>query len=354
MPAATAPRRYMRHQSIWLADDGWGVDVIDQAALPAQCSIRRLGSVGDVLGAIATGHVRGPGLISVTAGYGLALAARRDPDMVPVMAAWHTLAATDPRCPRLRGVLDRMREVMDVTPPAERAARAYLEANAIATEELAANLAIGRHAMGLLRRVGAGGGDGLPQTLLLASEPGWLSGVGWGAASAGLYLAQEQVDLRRATGGVLGEDIAPPQVVTIGPLAAWEMVEAGIPHSPCIAEEAVDLVRRGVVERLFVAALRASSRGDVLAPAGTADLARAAREAGAPLHVCLPSSAINWQAMGPTAIAAPGMDILPLPLIDGFVTDRGMVAAEAGALIDRFPDHEPMSFTADLPAANDA
>lgn len=353
MPAVPPSRRYMRHQSIWLADDGWGVEVIDQTALPAQCQVRRLSSVGDILGAIMGGTVRGPGLISVTAGYGLALAARRDPDMVPVMTAWHALAATDPRCPRLRGVLDRMREVLDVTPPGERASRAYMEADAIAAEELASNLAIGRYAMTLLRRVGAGGGDGRAQTVLLASEPGWLSGVGWGAASAGLYLAQEQVDLRRATGGLLGEDIAPPQVVTIGPLTAWEMVEAGIPHSPCDWEEALDLVRRGVVERLFVAALRANPRGDVLVPAGTADLARAAREAGRSVHVCLPASAINWQALGPTAIAAAGLDILPLSLIDGFVTDRGLVAAETDALQDRFPDHEPLSL-GDLPAANDA
>lgn len=353
MPAAASPRRYVRHQSIWLADDGWGVEVIDQTSLPAQCHIRRLASVGDVLGAIVGGVVRGPGLISVLAGYGLALAAKRDPDIVPVMTAWHALAATDPRCPRLRGVLDRMREVLDVTPPPERAHRAYMEADIIAGEELAANLAIGRHAMGLLRRVGAGGGDGTPQTLLLAAEPGWLSSVGWGSASAGLFLAQEQVDLRRATGGVLGEDIAPPQVVTMGPLAAWEMVEAGIPHSPCDPDGALDLVRRGVVERLFVAAIRASARGDVLVPAGTGELARAAKVAGAPLHVCLPAAAINWQALGPGTITAAGADILPLSLITGFVTDRGPVPADADALLDRFPDHEPMSF-GDLPAANDA
>ncbi len=353
MPAAASPRRYIRHQSIWLADDGWGVEVIDQTTLPTHCHISRLASVGDVLGAIVGGVVRGPGLISVLAGYGLALAAKRDPDIVPVMTSWHALAATDPRCPRLRGVLDRMREVLDVTPPAERAQRAYMEADAIASEELAANLAIGRHAMGMLRRVGAGGGDGKPQTLLLAAEPGWLSSVGWGPASAGLFLAQEQVDLRRATGGVLGEDIAPPQVVTIGPLAAWEMVEAGIPHSPCDPDGALDLVRRGVVERLFVAAIRASARGDVVVPAGTGELARAAKVAGAPLHVCLPAAAINWQALGPGTITAPGTDILPLSLITGFVTDRGPVAAEADALLDRFPDHEPMSF-GDLPAANDA
>lgn len=353
MSAASALRRYVRHQSIWLADDGWGVEVIDQTALPGQCHIRRLSSVGDVLGAIVGSVVRGPGLISVLAAYGLALAARRDPDMVPVMTAWHALAATDPRCPRLRGVLDRMREVLDVTPPGDRRERAYLEADTIASEELAANLAIGRHAMALLRRVGPGGGDGARQTLLLAAEPGWLSSVGWGAASAGLYLAQEQVDLRRATGGVLGEDIAPPLVVTIGPLAAWEMVEAGIPHSPCDQDGAIDLVRRGMVDRIFVAALRSSGRGDVLVPAGTCDLAQAAKDASVPLHVCLPASAINWQAVGPVTIGAAGADILPLSLISGFVTDRGLVAAEADALMNRFPDHDPASFW-DVPAANDA
>ncbi len=353
MPTDPPSWRYMRHQSIWLADDGWSVEVIDQTALPAQCLMRRLTSPGEVLSAIAAGVVQGAGLVSVAAAYGLALAARRDPDMVPIMTAWHALAASDPRCPRLRGVLDRMREVFDVTPPGDRPQRGYVEADAIAAEELAANLAIGRHAMGLMRRIGPGGGGGRPQTLLLLSEPGWLGGVGWGAASAGLFLAQEQVDLRLATGGVLGEDVAPPHVITVGPLAAWEMVEAGIPHSPVDLAGATDLVQRGIVERVFVAAMRASPRGDCLVPAGYPDLVRVARKAGVAIHVCLPSSAIQWQAMTPTALMAPGREILPLTLTDGFVTDRGLCAADPSALADRFPDHDTM-FDEELPAANDA
>ncbi|MFV3077470.1 hypothetical protein [Niveispirillum fermenti] len=351
MPTEPASRRYMRHQSIWLADDGWSVEVVDQARLPAEWVTRRLCSPGDVLSAMSGGSLQGPGLIAVAAAYALALAARRDPDMVPVMTAWHALAALDPRCPRLRGVLDRMREVLDVTPPADRSVRAYDEANAIAMEDLAANLAIGRHAMGLLRRIGAGGGGGLPQTVLLLSEPGWLSGVGWGTASAGLFLAQEQVDLRQATGGVLGEDVAPPHVVTIGPLAAWEMVEAGIPHSPCDMEGAADLIRRQVVERVLVAALRAVPRGDSLVPAGMGGLVRLARAGGIPVHVCLPAAAINWQGL--TMAPVPGLDILPLSLIDGFVTDRGTCPPAVGALSERFPDHEPVHGT-DTSAANDA
>lgn len=353
MPTAPPYRRYMRHQSIWLADDGWSVEVIDQSALPALCVTRRLTSPGEVLTAITAGAVQGPGLVSVAAAYGLALAARRNPDMVPIMTAWHALAKIDPRCPRLRGVLDRMREVFDVNPPDERAARGYMEADAIATEELATNLAIGRHAMGLLRRVGPGGGGGRPQTVLLLTEPGWLGNVGWGAASAGLYLAQEQVDLRMATGGVLGEDVAPPHVITIGPLTAWEMVEAGVPHSPVDLDNAADLVRRGIVEQVFVAALRASPRGDCLVPAGYGDLLRIAREAGIAIHVCLPASAINWQALSPSVLAARGREILPLSQIDDFVTDRGLCPAAPSALAERFPDHDTM-FDEELPAANDA
>lgn len=353
MSADPTQRRYLRHQSIWLADDGWSVDIIDQSLLPGQCRMRRLSSVADILLALTDGAIRGPGLVAVAAAYALALAARRDPDMVPIMAAWHTLAAHDPRCPRLRGTLDRMREVMDITPPADRAARAYTEAESIAGEDLAANMAIGRHGLSLLRRVGVGGGDGRPQTLLLLSESGWLSGVGWGSASAPLFLAQEQVELRRTTGGVLGEDVAPPHVVTLGPLSTWEMVEAGIPHSPCDLDAAAELVRRRVVERLFVAALRTTARGDTLAPAGTAHLARVARDAGVPVSVAVPAGAIHWQAVTPGAIAAPGMDILTLGMISGFITDRGLCQPDPDALADRFPDHEPLTASG-LPAANDA
>ncbi|WP_445376617.1 hypothetical protein [Niveispirillum fermenti] len=53
MPTEPASRRYMRHQSIWLADDGWSVEVVDQARLPAEWVTRRLCSPGDVLSAMS-------------------------------------------------------------------------------------------------------------------------------------------------------------------------------------------------------------------------------------------------------------------------------------------------------------
>ena len=63
-------------RTIWLNDDGWSVEVIDQTCLPHRLSTLRLANVEDAARAIATMIVRGAPLIGATAAYGMALAMR--------------------------------------------------------------------------------------------------------------------------------------------------------------------------------------------------------------------------------------------------------------------------------------
>ena len=66
------------YRSIWVDDDGWSVDIIDQTRLPHALEILTLTTCEDAARAIATMQIRGAPLIGATAAYGLCLALRQD------------------------------------------------------------------------------------------------------------------------------------------------------------------------------------------------------------------------------------------------------------------------------------
>ncbi len=134
-------------RTIWQADAGGDVAVIDQTLLPFAFEVRTLRRVEDAATAIRDMVVRGAPLIGVTAAYGVALALREHPGDDSLAAAIETLVATRPTAVNLRWAAERMRRTVATLPPAERAARAYAEAAAIAEEDVASCAAIGRHGL---------------------------------------------------------------------------------------------------------------------------------------------------------------------------------------------------------------
>jgi methylthioribose-1-phosphate isomerase len=327
---------FTRHLSIEVGQDGWSVRLIDQRTLPNRLTFHRADSAADILASIRQGMVRGPARVAVAAAYGLALAARRNADMAAVMAAFYTLIATDLHCPRLRAALDRMREVMDITPKAERAERAMAEADDIAREDLANHMAIGRHGLPLLRTQR----EGQPPSgrILLAAQSGWLSAVGWGAASAALYMAWEQREIWQLTSGLAGDEMPPPAVLAITPLAAWELAEAGIAHAVIDQGGALQTLAYGGVDQVWLALERATPMGDLAVAPELAELAGAARQAGIPVIAALPSVGINWAAGKPSAIAAAALHVLSGDAVDWLVTERGICRADSAALANLFPE----------------
>src|SRR3954468_16243406 len=63
-------------RTIWLAEDGWSVNIIHQTRLPHHLAIWRLVDLEGACKAIRTMQVRGAPLIGAAAAYGLALALR--------------------------------------------------------------------------------------------------------------------------------------------------------------------------------------------------------------------------------------------------------------------------------------
>ena len=68
------------YRTIWLADDGETVEIIDQTKLPHLFEIISLSSVSETARAIRTMQVRGAPLIGATAAYGVALAMQAGAD----------------------------------------------------------------------------------------------------------------------------------------------------------------------------------------------------------------------------------------------------------------------------------
>ena len=67
------------YRSIWVNEDGWSVDIVDQTRLPHIFAVNTLQTLAQACTAIHDMQVRGAPLIGATAAYGLYLAMREDP-----------------------------------------------------------------------------------------------------------------------------------------------------------------------------------------------------------------------------------------------------------------------------------
>src|SRR5438067_119379 len=81
-------------RTIWLAEDGRTVEIIDQTRLPHELVVLRLASAADAARAIRDMQVRGAPLIGAAAAYGVALAMAEDPSEKGLDRAVESLAAT--------------------------------------------------------------------------------------------------------------------------------------------------------------------------------------------------------------------------------------------------------------------
>ena len=96
------------YRTIWVAEDGRSVEIIDQTRLPHAFVTQSLRSLDDAARAIRSMQVRGAPLIGVTAAYGVCLALRDDPSDAALEAACAALLATRPTAVNLRWVVEQL------------------------------------------------------------------------------------------------------------------------------------------------------------------------------------------------------------------------------------------------------
>jgi methylthioribose-1-phosphate isomerase len=335
-----------------LAADGWAVESLDQTRLPGAQVPLRLTTWREAAEAIASMRVRGAPLIGATAAYGLALAARADPSDASLEEAARGLAATRPTAVNLAWALDRVLGVVLPESAPDRARSAYREAEAICAEDVAANRAIGEHGLALFSGLAAGADR--PVQILTHCNAGRLATVGWGTATAPIYLAH-------ARGLGVHVWVSETRPRNQGALTAWELARAGVPHTVVADSACGHLLLGGRVDCCLVGTDRTTAAGDVANKIGTLLKALAAREANVPFWVAAPSSSIDWSIRGGDAIpieerdgsevrralglpaevpvANPAFDVTPARLVSGLITERGVAEASAAGLADLFPDH---------------
>jgi methylthioribose-1-phosphate isomerase len=313
-----------------IQEDGAAVVILDQTRLPRETAFVRLNTLADAAHAIRVMQVRGAPLIGATAAYGVALGLSEGQPLETILS---TLAATRPTAVNLRWALERMKSVLEKSALAGRQDLAWDEARRIAREDAAANAAIGQHGLSILQAIAGRKGK---INVMTHCNAGWLATVAHGTALSPIYAAQ-------AAGLDVHVWVSETRPRNQGRLTAWELAQAGIPHTLIVDNAAGLLLMQGKVDCLIVGADRIAANGDTANKVGTYLKALAAQAHGLPFYVAAPVSTIDFACpdgahipieeraaeeigAGATAVANPAFDVTPAGLISGVITEYGVHA----------------------------
>jgi methylthioribose-1-phosphate isomerase len=319
------------------------LELLDQTLLPQREVVRHYARWEDVADAIRMMVVRGAPAIGVAAAYAVVLAVRESHATTPdalfadLEVASKGLAATRPTAVNLFWALDRMRRtaLACAGQPAEAVrARLLAEAEAIRTEDIAANRAMGVHGVALV-----------PDNarILTHCNAGALATAGYGTALGIVRAAHE-----RGKVALVWVDETRP-VMQGSRLTAWEMVYEGIPHRLIPDVVAGSVMARGDVDLVVTGADRIAANGDTANKIGTYALAVLAQHHRVPFYVAAPFSTIDASlasgaeipieerdanevrrtgthqtAPEDSPVYNPAFDVTPAALITAIVTERGI------------------------------
>jgi methylthioribose-1-phosphate isomerase len=354
-------------RTIWLADDGQTVEIIDQRLLPHELVVARLATLDDTAGAIRDMAVRGAPLIGATAAYGVALAMAADASDVGIAQAIEALGKTRPTAVNLQWALEAMRQTLMPLPPRRRPEAALARAAEIAEEDVAINRAIGEHGLPLIAAAGRRKKGGRVD-ILTHCNAGWLATVDWGTALAPIYRAYDE--------GIpvhVWVDETRPRNQGAS-LTAWELLQHGVPHTIIADNAGGHLMRQGRVDLCITGTDRTTASGDVANKIGTYLKALAARDNDVPFYVALPSPTIDWTLddgdhipiekrdprevthiagwtetgervevrLTPEASPAANyaFDVTPARLVTALITERGVCPASREGLFGLFPERD--------------
>lgn len=141
-------------------------------------------------------------------------------------------------------------------------------------------------------------------------------------------------------------------------LTAWELAQAGVPHTLIPDVAAGHLMATGEVDVILVGADRIAANGDTANKVGTYTLAVLAARHGIPFYVVAPMSSVDLAttdgsdipieerkaievltfrgvriAPPDTDVRNPSFDVTPAELISGIVTDEGVLTAPFGVAL---------------------
>ena len=356
-----------RQRSIQLNPERDGVLVLDQRYLPEKKIEYLIDTSGKAIRAIRDMVIRGAPLIGVTAAYGIWLAARELADadnfQEKMKEAARSLQETRPTAINLAWSLNRQMSIVEKGGAVKETVDHLLhEAERIATEDALMCWKIGNHGLRLIEEIADKKGR---VNLLTHCNAGRLACVEYGTATAPIYLAHEKgIDVH------VWVDETRPRLQGAR-LTAYELGEAGIPHTIIPDNAAGHIMQHGMVDIVIVGCDRLTRFGDACNKIGTYTKALAARDNNLPFYVALPSSTIDWGiedwkeipieqrpdtevnsingfyngehiSMQITPDKSPvanyGFDVTPARLITGIITEEGIKNTERHAKTQRKQD----------------
>lgn len=356
------------YRTIWLADDGRTVEIIDQTRLPHDFVIVPLRNLSDACTAIHDMWVRGAPLIGATAAYGMALAMVGDASDAGLENAYARLYETRPTAVNLRWALERQKALLAPLKPDARVDAAYACAAEVADEDVGICSSIGDHGKRLIEAAWEKRGKPERVNVLTHCNAGWLATVDWGTALAPIYKAHDA--------GIpvhVWVDETRPRNQGAS-LTAWELGQHGVAHTVIVDNVGGHLMQHGEVDLCIVGTDRTAASGDVCNKIGTYLKALAAHDNGVPFYVALPGPTIDWtvddgvreipielrdsaevtEIMGRapdgqvtrvqltpdgTEAANYAFDVTPARLVSGLITERGVCEASKAGLAALYPEH---------------
>ena len=339
----------------------WGegkksVDIIDQTLLP--CTVKRIQLVTkeEIWEAIKKLRVRGAPAIGVCAAYSIALLASKMPDddfdkfYASFKADKDYLASSRPTAVNLFWALNRMDKfVIDnkSKPVKEIKEMLFVEAEKIRDEDVAISRNIGDIGFDILSKLKK---QGKEIGILTHCNAGTLATAKYGTALAPMYIAIEKGwDGKEMH--VYCDETRP--LLQGARLSAFELYNAGIKTTLQCDNMSSVLMKKGLIDVIFVGCDRVARNGDAANKIGTNGVAIIAKHYNIPFYVCAPSSTIDmktatgnditiemrdgsevskmWYKEPMTAegvdIFNPAFDVTDNSLITGIITEKGLCTA---------------------------
>lgn len=358
-------------QTIWFNSEKQLVETIDQRYLPFRELIAEIRTLNEARFAIADMLVRGAPLIGVTAAYGMYLAAKNfdGTDFIVEMrkaAGW--LKSSRPTAVNLAFAVDEaFAAISEENSVAENERLLFQYAEALRQREIGFSKKIGENGLELIRCFSEKK-RGEPVQILTHCNAGRLACVELGTATAPIYLAHEA--------GIpvhVWVDETRPRNQGAR-LTAWELGQAGIPHTVIPDNVGGHLMQHQMVDMVIVGSDRTTLNGDVANKIGTYLKALAAADNGVPFYAALPSTTIDWSLNDGIAeipieqrdgrevseiegllngevhqfriipeknqVANYGFDVTPARLVTGLITERGVCAATREGILSLFPEKQ--------------
>jgi methylthioribose-1-phosphate isomerase len=292
------------------------LELLDQRLLPDQTVYVTCRTAEEVATAIRDMVVRGAPAIGCAAAFGVVLSDGST-------ESYEILAKSRPTAVNLFWALERMKKAVDLK----------AEAEAIFTEDLAANRAMGKLGAALIPN---------KARVMTHCNAGALATAGYGTA-LGVIRAAKGKNI-----SVVANETRP--YLQGARLTAYELVQEGIPCTLITDNMAGHLMSKGEIDVIVVGADRIAANGDTANKIGTYSLAVLAKRHGIPFYVAAPLSTFDpklssgskipieerpasevtgyrdrrWAPEG-VAVRNPAFDVTPAELITGIVTEHGIV-----------------------------